>query len=180
MSCGQVALSKAGIKYDKYYASEINPHAISLTQSNFPNTIQLGDVKNIYEASYNVDLLIGGSPCQGFSINGNRLNFQDERSKLLFEFIRLRNMLKPKYWLLENVATMSSDIKKVIDEYMGVNGIHINSNLFSAQNRKRIYWTNIDFKTPTTTSRLNIVSILEENVDDSNYWSEEKIKKTND
>lgn len=143
MSCGQIALNRAGISYGKYYASEIDKHAIKVTQHNYPDTIQLGSVTEIKGTDLpKVDLLIGGSPCQGFSFAGAGLNFEDERSKLFFEFVRLKNELKPKYFLLENVK-MKKEYQDVITKHLGVEPIKINSNLLSAQNRERLYWTNI-------------------------------------
>ena len=104
MSCGQIALEKAGIKVDNYYASEVDEKAIKVTMNNYPNTIQIGDVLNVKaEQLPKIDLLMGGSPCQGFSIAGKKLNFKDDRSKLVFEFVRLKNELNPKYFLVENV-----------------------------------------------------------------------------
>ena len=104
MSCGQIALNKAGIKYNKYFSSEIDKHAIQVTQHNFPNTIQLGSVTEIKGSDLpQIDLIIGGSPCQGFSFAGKRLNFEDPRSMLFFEFVRLVKECNPKYFLLENV-----------------------------------------------------------------------------
>lgn len=178
ISCAQTALIKSGFVISKYFASEIDTAAISLTCKNYPATIQLGDIKNINPSKLpKIDLLIGGSPCQGFSINGDRLNFEDERSKLLFKFIEIRDLLSPKYWLLENVATMDAVIKSKIDEYTGVKGRYINSNSFSAQNRKRIYWTNIDFEEPFTISQSSVKDILESDVDSKRYWSEQKISQ---
>lgn len=164
MSCGQIALNKANIKYDRYFASEIDTHAIKVTQKNYPNTIQLGDIcgvqyengalfhnqnndpmKNGGSFYTNIGLLIGGSPCQGFSFAGKRLNFDDPRSKLFFEFVRLLKECKPKYFLLENVV-MKKEHERVISDYLGVEPILINSNSVSAQNRKRLYWTNIKFE----------------------------------
>lgn len=143
MSCGQIALDRASISYGKYYASEIDKHAIKVTQHNYPNTIQLGSVTDIKGTDLpQVDLLIGGSPCQGFSFAGKGLNFDDPRSKLFFEFVRLKNELKPKYFLLENVP-MKKEFEQVITEYLKVEPVKINSNIFSAQDRKRVYWTNI-------------------------------------
>ena len=143
MSCGQIALNRLGIKYDNYYASEIDKYAIQVTQKNYPNTKQIGDVTKIKgEDLPKIDLLIGGSPCQGFSFAGKRLNFEDPRSKLFFEYVRLLNELKPKYFLLENVK-MKKESQDVISKYLGVEPIKINSNLLSAQNRSRLYWTNI-------------------------------------
>lgn len=145
MSCGQIALNRACISYDKYYASEIDKHAIKVTQHNYPNTIQLGDVTKVKGSDLpKVDLLIGGSPCQGFSFAGKQLNFEDTRSKLFFEFVRLKKECNPKYFLLENVP-MKKEFEQVITEYLGVEPIKLNSNLFSAQDRKRVYWTNLPF-----------------------------------
>ena len=146
VSCGQLALQRAGIKVDNYYACEIDKPAMQITQKNFPNTIQLGDVQDIdyddlfYEEK--IDLLMGGSPCQGFSFAGGQLAFDDPRSKLFFEFVRAKDLLQPKYFLLENVV-MKKEFQDVITKYMGVEPILINSSLFSAQNRRRLYWTNI-------------------------------------
>lgn len=143
ISCGQVALQRAGIQVDNYYASEIDKHAITVAQSNYPNTIQLGDITQIDGTKYkNIDLLIGGSPCQGFSFAGKRLNFDDERSKLFFEYVRILKETNPMYFLLENVK-MKKEYQDVITEYLGVEPIEINSSLVSAQNRVRLYWTNI-------------------------------------
>ena len=143
LSCGQIALNRAGIKYDNYFASEIDEHAIKVTKQNFPNTLHLGDVTKVNSKSLpKIDLLIGGSPCQGFSIAGGRLNFEDPRSKLFFEFVRLKNELNPTYFLLENVK-MKKEWQNIITQYLGVEPIEINSKLVSGQNRPRLYWTNI-------------------------------------
>lgn len=143
MSCGQIALNKLNIKYNKYYASEIDKYAIQITKKNYPNTIHLGDVTQVYAKDLpKIDLLIGGSPCQGFSFAGKQLAFDDPRSKLFFEFVRLLKELKPKYFLLENVR-MKKEYLDIISEYLGVEPIKINSSLVSAQNRVRYYWTNI-------------------------------------
>lgn len=146
MSCGQLALDRAGVKVDKYFASEVDKYAIAITQKNFPETIQLGDVRDVWfpesTDGHKIDLLIGGSPCQGFSFAGKQLNFDDPRSKLFFEFVRLLNECKPKYFLLENVK-MKKESEDIITELLGVEPIEINSNLVSAQNRRRLYWTNI-------------------------------------
>ena len=143
MSCGQIALNRLGIKYENYFASEIDKHAIAVTKANYPNTQHLGDVTKVKgEDLPQIDLLIGGSPCQGFSFAGKQLNFDDPRSKLFFEFVRLLKECKPKYFLLENVK-MKKEYEDIITEYLGVEPIEINSALVSAQNRKRLYWTNI-------------------------------------
>jgi len=144
ISCGRLALDRVDIKINNYYASEIDRYAIQISHKNFPDTIQLGDVINVNSKDLpKIDLLIGGSPCQGFSKAGKQLNFDDPRSKLFFEYVRLLKELKPKYFLLENVK-MKREYIKIISEYLGVNPIEINSNLISKQNRVRLYWTNID------------------------------------
>jgi len=143
MSCGQLALQRANIKYDRYFASEIDKNAIKLTQSHYPNTIQLGDVRQIKAENLPIiDLLIGGSPCQGFSTAGKGLNFKDPRSKLFFEFVRLLKECQPRYFLLENVV-MKKEWLNIISSHLNVIPIKINSALVSAQNRVRYYWTNI-------------------------------------
>lgn len=148
MSCGQIALNRVGISYDRYYASEIDKHAIKVAQANFPKTIQIGDVLNVSGKNLpEIDLLLGGSPCQGFSFSGKQLNFEDPRSKLFFEYVRLLKETKPKYFLLENVR-MAQKSKDIISNYLGVEPIEINSALVSAQNRNRLYWTNIPFTIP--------------------------------
>ena len=143
MSCGQIALERAGRKIEKYYASEIDKYAKQITMENYPNTIQLGDVTKWREWNIETpDLIMGGSPCQGFSFAGKQLNFDDPRSKLFFEFVAILKHYKPKYFLLENVK-MKKEHQNIISEYLGVESIEINSALLSAQNRKRLYWTNI-------------------------------------
>jgi site-specific DNA-cytosine methylase len=160
MSCGQIALNRAGISYYKYYASEIDKYAIKVTQHNYPNTIQLGDVTKVFAKDLpKIDLLIGGSPCQGFSFSGKQLNFDDPRSKLFFKFVRLVKELKPKYWLLENVV-MKKEYEQVISEYLGVKPVTINSRLVSAQNRVRLYWANFEITQPTDKG-INLIDILE-------------------
>lgn len=163
MSCGQIALNRAAISYGKYYASEIDKHAIKVTQHNYPDTIQLGSVTDIKGTDLpQVDLLIGGSPCQGFSFAGKQLNFEDPRSKLFFEFVRLLKECNPKYFLLENVK-MKKEYQDVITEHLGVEPIEINSNLLSAQNRKRIYWTNIPGVTIPNDKGILLKDIVHEN-----------------
>lgn len=143
ISCGQIALERQGFEIENYFASEIDKYAMQITMANYPNTKQLGDVKNVTATQLpKIGLLIGGSPCQGFSFAGAGLNFEDERSKLFFEFVRLKNELNPKYFLLENVK-MKQEFQDIISEQLGVKPILINSSLVSAQNRERLYWTNI-------------------------------------
>ena len=165
MSCGQIALNRAGIKYDNYFASEIDKPAIKVTMANYLNTIQLGSVTEVKAENLpKIDLLIGGSPCQGFSFAGKQLNFNDPRSKLFFEFVRLLRECKPKYFLLENVK-MKKEYQDIISEHLGVEPIHINSEVFSAQDRKRSYWTNIEFSCLPNKSELTVEDILESEVD---------------
>jgi len=153
ISCGRVALDRAGIDIDRYFASEIDKYAIMVAQKNYPDTIHIGDVLGVkYKngclytdkgaTKTDIDLLIGGSPCQGFSFAGKQLNFEDPRSKLFFEFVRILHEVKPKYFLLENVK-MKKEYQDVITSYLGVEPMESNSSLLSAQKRKRLYWTNI-------------------------------------
>lgn len=143
ISCGQLALQRVGIPINQYFASEIDKHAIKVTQTNFPNTIQLGSVVDVKAENLpKIDILLAGSPCQGFSFAGKQLNFEDPRSKLFFEFVRLLKECTPKYFLLENVK-MKKEHENVISEILGVVPIKINSALVSPQNRQRLYWTNI-------------------------------------
>jgi site-specific DNA-cytosine methylase len=149
MSCGQIALKELGVNVNNYYASEIDKHAIKLTQHNFPNTIQLGDVTKWKQWDIDwssIDLIMGGSPCQGFSFAGKQLAFDDPRSKLFFVFHEIRDVILQSnpsaMFLLENVK-MKKEYEAVISQYMGIPPIQINSALVSAQNRVRLYWTNI-------------------------------------
>lgn len=143
MSCGRIALERLGIKVDNYYASEIDKYAMKVSAANYPDIIQVGDITKLDLSTLpKIDLIMGGSPCQGFSVAGKGLAFDDPRSALFFEFVRCVSELKPKYFLLENVR-MKKEYLDVISEYMGVEPIMINSALVSAQNRVRFYWTNI-------------------------------------
>ena len=148
MSCGQLALERANVSVDNYFACEIDKYAMQIANKNFPNTIQLGDVSEFSEDYFKahnhfddppIDLLLCGSPCQGFSFAGKQLAFDDPRSKLFFEFIRIMNELKPRYVLLENVR-MKKQFEDVITEHMGFPPQLLNSSKVSAQNRWRNYW----------------------------------------
>lgn len=175
MSCGQIALERAGIKVDNYFASEIDKYAIKVTQNNYPDTKHIGSVVDVkVEDLPKIDLLIGGSPCQGFSFAGKQLNFEDPRSKLFFEFVRLKNELNPKYFLLENVK-MKKEFQDIISEHMGVEPIMINSSLVSAQNRKRLYWTNIPGVCQPEDKGIYLNSVLEDDVDGKYFYSEKAI-----
>ena len=143
MSCGRLALERLNIPVDKYYAAEIDKYAIQVSEANYPDIIRLGDVCDVKAKDLpKIDLVMGGSPCQGFSFAGKQLAFDDPRSALFFEFVRLLKECEPKYFLLENVR-MKKEFLDVISEQVGVEPICINSSLVSAQNRVRYYWTNI-------------------------------------
>lgn len=174
MSCGQIALNQLGIKIEKYFAAEIKPHAIKCTQYNFPQTIQIGDVRKVsykdgilttanglFEVG-KIDLLIGGSPCQDLSVlMRNRKGLKGEKSSLFYEWLRIKEETTPRNFMLENVASMSVEEKNTIDELLGVTGIFINSALFSAQLRKRYYWTNLDVDLNIKDKGIELQSILE-------------------
>ena len=178
MSCGQIALERAGVPVNAYYASEVDKYAVQTAKKNYPNTIHLGDVRDVKgDDLADIDLLIGGSPCQGFSFAGQQLNFDDPRSQLFFEFVRIKNETQPKYFLLENVK-MRKESEQVITDILGVEPIEINSNLVSAQNRKRLYWTNIPFDLNITDKNIKLKDIIEHGIVDrdkshcldANYW----------
>lgn len=158
MSCGQIALEKAGIKVDNYYASEIKAHAIKVTKENFPNTIHIGDVTKIWyekgvlhtengDFKTKIDILIGGSPCQDISYLKTKTDepmqgVYGEKSNLFFDYLKISQTVKPKYFLLENVNGKKASLA-AITNWVGFEPININSNLVSYQNRNRVYWTNI-------------------------------------
>ncbi len=162
MSCGQLALQKVGVNINTYFASEIKPHAISITQANFPNTIQLGDVTKIKASNLpQIDLLIGGSPCQDFSrANKVQKGVDGEKSGLFWEYVRLLKELKPKYFLLENVR-MKKEWQDLISEELGVQPIRINSSLVSGVLRDRFYWTNIPIDKLPEDKNIKLKDILD-------------------
>ena len=178
MSCGRLALERAGFPITNYFASEIDKYAITVARANFPDTVHLGDVTGVKTKNQmlviphedgnghqKIDLLIGGSPCQGFSFAGRQLNFDDPRSKLFFEFVRLLKALKPKYFLLENV-NMKKEYQDVISDLLGCKPVDINSNRVSAQNRRRLYWTNIPVKSLPENKHVYLKDILEDGFTD--------------
>lgn len=162
ISCGKLALERAGIPIKKYFASEVDPYALKVSKINHPDIIHMGDVQWISGNRFSdmdIDLLMGGSPCQGFSFAGKQLNFKDPRSALFFEFVRLLREVKPKYFLLENVM-MKQEYQDVITKYLGVESIEINSSLVSAQNRRRLYWTNIPGITQPEDEQIYLKDII--------------------
>jgi DNA-cytosine methyltransferase len=184
MSCGRIALDRLNLPVNTYYASEIDKYAIEIAKKNYPDTIHLGDVRDVKgDDLADIDLLIGGSPCQGFSFAGGQLNFDDPRSQLFFEFVRIKNECQPKYFLLENVK-MRKESEAVITEMLGVKPIEINSNLVSAQNRKRLYWTNINFDWNIEDQNIKLKDIIEHGIVDrdkshcldANYWKGGNLK----
>jgi DNA (cytosine-5)-methyltransferase 3A len=200
MSCGQLALNRANVHYGKYYASEIEKNSIKVTQHNFPNTIQLGDVSKVNGKDLDkIDLIMGGSPCQSFSFAGKMKGMatKDEKeilsldsylslkeagfefegeSYLFWEYVRLLKETNPTYFLLENVM-MKDYWKKVISDTLGVEPIMINSNLVSAQDRKRLYWTNIPNVGQPDDLGLYLRDIMEESVADKYNITERFYKK---
>lgn len=161
-SCAAQALKNLGIIPEVYYASEVDKYAIQVSKKNHPGIIHLGDVTQIdFKSLGKIDLLIGGSPCQGFSFAGKQLNFEDHRSKLFFEYVRALQELKPKYFLLENVK-MKQEFQEVITSYLGPKPVEINSALLSAQNRKRLYWSNIPNITIPTDKGILLKDIVHE------------------
>jgi DNA (cytosine-5)-methyltransferase 3A len=200
MSCGQIALDQLGIPVEKYYASEIDKYAIKVTQANYPNTVQVGDICDLDAKDYkDVDLIQAGSPCQGFSFAGKQLAFDDPRSALFFEFIRLLKAIKPKYFLLENVR-MKKEFLEIITEqvsqcyapedvdnqFLNVLGevrfepIFINSSLVSAQSRQRYYWTNIPGIKQPEDRGIVLRDILETEPNNFTKMSDKFVKRNGD
>lgn len=160
MSCGQIALERAGIKVDNYYASEIDVDAIKVTMKNYPSTKQIGSVLDVKASDLpKIDLLIGGSPCQSFSRAGDNSGF-DGSSKLFWEFVRVLNEVKPTYFLLENVI-MKKEWEDVITESLGVKPIEITSAKFVPQARRRLYWTNIPNVLQPEQKQYNVQDFIE-------------------
>ena len=189
MSCGRIALDQLGIPVEKYYASEIDKYAIQVSQANYPDIIQIGDVTKVNPKDYmDVDLILAGSPCTGFSFAGKQLAFEDPQSKLFFDFIRILKAIKPKYFLLENVR-MKKEFLQVISEQVsacypeitfGIEPIFINSSLLSAQSRQRYYWTNIpNIKQPEDRG-IVLRDILETEPDNFTTMSDKFVKRNGD
>ena len=179
ISCGMVALERAGIKVDRYYASEIDQYAIKISEKNYPNIIRLGDVTKWRDWDIDwasIDLLIGGSPCQSLSITQSKTRKHlDGKSKLFFEFVDILNHIK-KYnssvkFLFENVASMSKESKIAIESCLGVELVYQNSNAFSAQDRPRVYGTNFYFPTIETESKEVLKDIMQSNVPEKYFYN---------
>lgn len=169
ISCARVALERAGFKVEKYYASEVDKYAIQIAQKNYPDTIQLGDVRSITkEMVGGVDLIIGGSPCQDLSIaKKNRKGLDGERSGLFWEYVRILKEVNPRYFVLENVASMPKEAKELITKALGVEPIMIDAALVSAQRRRRLFWTNIPNVTQPEDRGILLKDILQDNVNES-------------
>jgi len=185
MSCGRIALERAGIKVNTYYASEINPNSIKITQKNYPDTIQIGDVtlltnwlNTIIKAKDKINMLIGGTPCEDLSVTAiDRKDIsrglEGCQSKLFYEYVKILNLIKPEYFLFENVASMTNDNRDLISKILGVTPILINSNLLAAQDRERYYWTNISNITQPKDKGLVLKDIMETNVDEKYYYKQD-------
>lgn len=145
ISCGAVALERAGFEINNYYAYEIDKYAIKISKKNYPKIKRFGDVTKEDFTKYKgkIDILIGGAPCQNLSSAGNKKGLKGKQSKLFFDYVRALKEANPKWFLLENNATMTKKNQEIITGILGVEPVYINSNLVSAQDRKRLYWTNI-------------------------------------
>lgn len=173
ISGAMLALQDANIKVNKYYASEVDKHCLAVSNQQFPNIIQVGDIKNIDVKSLpKIDLLIGGSPCQDLSNAFKGKGLDGNRSSLFFEFIRIKEDIKPKFFLLENVK---NKWKETIDSYIGEEGIIINSHLFTAQSRPRCYWSNIPIDLPDKISESKIFDIMQKKNIDKKYFFDNKL-----
>ena len=208
MSCGRLALERAGIPVERYFSSEIDRYSMQVSENNRPDVIQVGDVReirvksdikatgiarrpdgdtNVYVGDNGLDLLIGGSPCQWFSNAGKGLNFKDPRSKLFFEFVRILNEAKPRYFLLENVPMKEERIKIINQHLWGIQPMVINSSLVSAQSRERLYrvgkrvgerYKMIYIPLPED-KKLTLKDVLQDKVEESYYINQDKVQNTN-
>jgi DNA-cytosine methyltransferase len=184
ISCARVALNKLGIPIEVYYSSEIDKPAMQIAQKNYPDTIQLGDIKTLFERfdmtpefGGGIDLLIGGSPCQDLSIaKMNRQGLDGARSGLFWDYVKILKAIKPKHFVLENVASMPKEAKTIITEVLGVEPILINAALVSAQNRKRLFWTNIPNVDLPQDKQIYLKDILQKNEVAFDKYGIEKIK----
>jgi len=146
ISGAMLALQRLGLKPEEYISSEIDEKAIAMARANFPEIRQVGDVEklDLSDAAFrDIDLLIGGSPCTNLSIAGHGAGVQGEESRLFFDYLKVRNAIGPKFWLLENVGSMKKADRDIMSDHMGCEPVMVNSWIFTAQSRKRLYWTNI-------------------------------------
>ena len=175
ISCARVALDRAGIQVKTYSASEIDKNAIKVSQENYPDIVRLGDVRHIQSIDEQIDLLIGGSPCVDLSIaKKDRKGLEGDRSSLFYEYVRIRNLLKPKYFILENVASMPKKDKDIITKELGVEPVMFNASLVSAQSRKRYFWTNIQFDLPAD-KNIKLKDILQPDAEvDERFLTKDK------
>ena len=178
ISCARVALDRAGIEVNAYMASEIDKHAIKISEKNWPDITRLGSVVNL-EVEGEVDLLIGGSPCQDLSIaKKDRKGLDGNRSGLFWEYIRIMKECRPKWFVLENVASMPKADRDIITREMGVEPVLFNASLVSAQSRKRLFWTNIKFELPDDKG-IVVKDILQSDVD-KKFYTDRKMTTTPD
>ena len=162
IGAGLLALKRAGFKVNNYYASEVDPSAMTVALFNHPEIQHIGDVEKVSGYDFpNIDLLIGGSPCTNLSSMGNRKGLEGDESRLFYEYLRILKECKPKYFLLENVASMAQSERDIITALLEVQPIFINSALVSAQTRKRLYWTNIPNVQPPIDKNISFTDILE-------------------
>jgi len=179
ISCARVALERAGIPVEAYYASEIDKYAIQVSQKNYPDIKHIGSITTINTPNHpnfitnNLDLLIGGSPCQDLSISKSktRKGLDGDKSSLFYQYVRILREVKPKWFILENVASMSDESRDIISKELGVQPIELNAKDFSAQNRARYFWTNIPVQPPHNSSPLVIENILEKYVDEKYFYN---------
>ena len=169
ISCARVALERAGIPVEEYFASEIDKYALQISGKNWHKINHIGDVRSVattlwkFPIEHKIDLLIGGSPCQDLSIaKKDRKGLDGERSSLFWEYVRILQFVKPKYFILENVNSMPKEARELITKTLGVEPIMINASLVSAQNRKRLFWTNIPNVTQPEDRGILLKDILEE------------------
>ena len=176
MSCGRIALERAGIKVDNYFASEINKQAITISEKNYPDIVQVGDICELDVATLpKIDLVMGGSPCQDLSgiLGREGKGLEGEKSKLFWQFVRVLRETEAPLFLLENVM-MKQENQDAISEILGVESIKINSKIFSAQSRPRLYWTNIPQETMPKFDHPSVIDdILEDNVPEKLFYKKE-------
>lgn len=178
ISCGAVALERAGFEINNYYAYEIDKYAMEISKKNYPKIKHFGDVtkENFTKYKGKIDLLIGGTPCQNLSSAGNKKGLKGKQSKLFFDYVRALNEAKSKWFLLENNATMTKKNQEIITGILGVEPVYINSNLVSAQDRKRLYWTNIPGIKQPKDKKIYLKHILQPSEDKKEFECIDRMK----